>query len=123
MGSLIAIALISIVSLVGLGFLKSYSIIFFLSISITGGVAYTIFSAYINERLPSEYRATILSFDGLCFSVFMIAVFPLFGLLADKMDFHLTFGILALLYIPIMVLLTIKINKHSKDSIGGANND
>ncbi|MGM9974773.1 MAG: MFS transporter, partial [Clostridiaceae bacterium] len=64
MGSLIAIALISIVSLVGLGFLKSYSIIFFLSISITGGVAYTIFSAYINERLPSEYRATILSFDG-----------------------------------------------------------
>ncbi|WP_426351280.1 MFS transporter [Alloiococcus sp. CFN-8] len=123
MGSLIIIALISVGSLVGLGFFRSYSIIFFLFISITGGVAYTIFSAYINERLPSEYRATILSFDGLCFSLFMIAVFPLFGVLAHKLDFHMTFGLLALLYIPVLVLLTIKINKYCKNSLGDVKND
>ncbi len=111
-GTLISIALVNILSLMGLAFIKNLSIVFFLVTSITGGLAFTIFSDYINSRIPSEYRATILSFDSLCFSAFMICVFPLFGLLAEKIGFSITFGIIALLYIPVMTFLMLKLRKH-----------
>jgi MFS family permease len=111
-GTLISIALLNILSLTGLAFIKNLSIAFFLVTSITGGLAFTIFSDYINSRIPSEYRATILSFDSLCFSAFMICVFPLFGLLAEKIGFSITFGIIALLYIPAMMFLMLKLRKH-----------
>jgi MFS family permease len=111
-GILITVAALNIFALAGLAVSKDLSILFFLITSITGGLGFTIFSDYINSRIPSEYRATILSFDSLCFSMFMICVFPLFGLLAEKISFSITFGIIALLYIPLMVFLMLKLNKH-----------
>lgn len=131
-GTLISVSLINIFSLMGLAFIKKLSVIFFLLTSIAGGLAFTIFSDYINSRIPSEYRATILSFDSLCFSIFMISVFPLFGILAEKMGFPITFGIMAGLYIPGMLFLLLKLSKHkntekenekNKNLIGGINND
>jgi len=123
-GTLISIALVNIISLMGLTFIKNLSIAFFLVTSITGGLAFTIFSDYINSRIPSEYRATILSFDSLCFSVFMICVFPLFGLLAEKIGFSITFGIIGLLYIPVITFLMLKLRKHkNKENVGGIKND
>jgi predicted MFS family arabinose efflux permease len=113
-GTLIGIATINILCLMGLAFFKSMAVLFFMMTSITGGLAFTIFSDYINSRIPSEYRATILSFDSLCFSMFMICVFPLFGALAEKIDFSITFGIIAFLYIPIMVFLMLKLKKHKE---------
>jgi len=116
-GILIGISTVNIIALAGLAFTKNLSIMFFLLTSITGGLAYTIFSDYINSRIPSEHRATILSFDSLCFSVFMICVFPLFGLLAEHMGFSITFGIIAILYIPVMLFLMIKLQKHKNIEI------
>jgi MFS family permease len=111
-GTLISVAAINIFALMGLALMKNLSVLFFLLTSITGGLAYTIFSGYINSGIPSEYRATILSFDGLCFSVFMICVFPLFGVLADKLGFSMTFGIIALTYVPAMSFLLLKLKEH-----------
>lgn len=111
-GTLIIVALTNILALMGLAFFKDMSVIFFLLTSVTGGLAYTVFSDYINSRIPSEYRATILSFDSLCFSVFMISVFPLFGFLAEKIGFTTTFGVIGILYIPIMLILLLKLKKH-----------
>lgn len=123
-GTLIGVSSINIFSLMGLAFIKDLSVVFFLLTSITGGLAFTIFSDYINSRIPSEYRATILSFDSLCFSVFMISVFPIFGILAEKNGFSITFGIIALLYIPAMTFLMLKLRKHkNKENIGGIKND
>lgn len=123
-GTLIGVSLINIFSLIGLAFIKDLSVVFFLFTSITGALAFTIFSDYINSRIPSEYRATILSFDSLCFSAFMISVFPIFGILAEKNGFSITFGIIALLYIPAMTFLMLKLGKHkNKENIGGNKND
>lgn len=115
-GTLISIATINIIALMGLAFMKKLSIVFFLLTEITGGIGYTIFSDYINSRIPSEYRATILSFDSLCFSVFMVCVFPLFGLLAEKIGFSITFAIIAIAYIPVMIFLMLKLRKHKEGS-------
>ena len=113
-GTLISVSLINVLSLAGLAFIKELSVVFFLLTSITGGLAFTIFSDYINSRIPSEYRATILSFDSLCFSIFMISVFPLFGLLAEKIGFSITFAIIAVLYIPAMIFLLLKLKQSMK---------
>lgn len=114
-GTLISVSLINVLSLVGLAFIKELSVLFFLLTSITGGLAFTIFSDYINSRIPSKYRATILSFDSLCFSIFMISVFPLFGLLAEKIGFSIAFGIIAVIYIPAMVFLLLKVKQSMKN--------
>lgn len=111
-GMLICTAAINIFALIGLALMKNLSIVFFLLTAVTGGLSYTIFSNYINAWIPSEYRATILSFDSLCFSVFMICIFPLFGLLAEKIGFSITFGAIAILYAPVMVFLMLKLRKH-----------
>ena len=112
-GTLITVATINVFALLGLALMNKLAIVFFLLTAITGGLSYTIFSDYINSRIPSDYRATILSFDSLCFSFFMICIFPLFGLLADNIGFSITFGIMAFLYIPVMVLLMLKLRKHN----------
>ncbi len=111
-GVLLGTSTINIVALAGLAFVKELSILFFLLTSVTGGLAFTIFSDYINSRIPSEHRATILSFDSLCFSIFMICVFPLFGLLAEHIGIAITFGVIAILYIPAMLFLMLKLRKH-----------
>lgn len=112
-GTLIILSTVNILALAGLAVLKELSIAFFLLTFITEGLAFTIFSDYINTRIPSEYRATILSFDSLCFSLFMICVFPLFGFIAEHMGFSVTFGVIAILYIPVMLFLLLKLRKHS----------
>ncbi|MFL0247737.1 MFS transporter [Candidatus Clostridium stratigraminis] len=123
-GTLVSIAAVNIFALTGMAFMKNLSIVFFLLTSITGGLAFTIFSDYINTRIPSEYRATILSFDSLCFSTFMICVFPLFGFIAEKIGFSITFGIIAILYIPVMIFLMLKLKKHkNREIVGGNEND
>lgn len=116
-GTLISTAAINLFALVGLAFMKNLSIVFFILTSVTGGLSYTIFSDYINSRIPSEYRATILSFDSLCFSIFMICIFPIFGLMADRIGISITFAIMAILYIPSMIFLMLKLGGVKDDRI------
>lgn len=49
---------------------------------------------YINKTIPSDKRATILSFESLMFSVVMIALFPVFGLVSDHIGLEWAFVIL-----------------------------
>lgn len=44
---------------------------------------YPIQSASLNQRIPSEQRATLISVNSMVFSLFMIAMFPTAGALAD----------------------------------------
>lgn len=115
-GTLITISSLNIIALAGLAFFNELSILFFILTAVTGGLAFTIFSDYINSGIPSEYRATILSFDSLCFSLFMICLFPLVGYMAERFGFSITFAGTAIIYIPVMVFLMKKLTKHSIDT-------
>jgi len=116
-GTLIAISSLNITALTGLAFLSKLSVFFYILTAVTGGLAFTIFSDYINSGIPSEYRATILSFDSLCFSLFMIFIFPFVGFIAQHVGFSITFGVTAIAYIPVMVFLMKKLTKHSKEKL------
>lgn len=60
---------------------------------------YPIQSAALNALIPSEQRATIISVDSMCFSIGMIVVFPVCGLIASKWNLHVTFLLLGILQI------------------------
>jgi len=113
---LIGLSVFNVIALAGLAFVAGFSIGFYLLTNLTGGLAFTILSDYINGRIPSESRATILSFESLWFSIFMIGVFPLFGLIAEKIGLTLTFGVMALIYIPAIIFLMLKLQKHEQSA-------
>lgn len=116
-GTLITISLLNIIALGGLALFKELSAMFFILTSVTGGLGFTIFSDYVNSGIPSEYRATILSFDSLCFSIYMICLFPLVGFIAENFGFSITFAGMAIIYIPVMVFLMKKLTKHSVEKL------
>ncbi|WMJ78702.1 MULTISPECIES: MFS transporter [unclassified Sedimentibacter] len=120
-GTLITVSSVNIFALAGLTLFKDLSVFFYLLTAVSGGLAFTILSDYINTEIPSEYRATILSFDSLCFSIFMICIFPLFGLTADYAGFSATFGVTAIIYIPIMVFLINKLLKQNRKDTAVSN--
>ncbi len=50
----------------------------------------------VNELIPSEQRATLISFESMVYSVFMIAIFPFAGWLCDIFSMSTVFGTMGL---------------------------
>ncbi len=67
---------------------------------------------YINKIIPSEKRATLLSFESMIFSMLMIAIFPLFGLVSDSIGVGNTFLFLGAL---ILIMGLVNLKKASSD--------
>lgn len=55
---------------------------------------YPIISNRLNSMIPSERRATLLSANGMAFSIFMMLVFPFFGWLGDHTGLSLGYMII-----------------------------
>jgi len=76
-------------------------------------VFYVVLGDYINRIIPSETRATALSFSGLSFSIGMIVIFPVIGLLGDMYGLKTGFFILAIVVsLFYLFLLTILSKNH-----------
>lgn len=88
--------------------LTDFKILFFIIIMIVEGLTFVVSSDYINKIIPSEYRATIISFGSMIFSLFMIFVFPIFGKIAESYSFFSSFlslGILFSVLLPVQIFL------------------
>jgi MFS family permease len=90
--------------------LTPYSALFYiLNGSLEGLLAPTI-STYLNRLIPSRFRATILSFQSMAYSLFMIMIFPLVGLIGSLYSLPLAFSLMAflatVLVVPYLVLIT-----------------
>lgn len=102
-GVLILIPLLYVISLLGLFFFKGrLTIVFFLVCSFSCGITYPIFSNYINGLIPSKNRATILSFQSICYSICMIVVFPAIGFLSDRYGITNAFLFIMFMLIPVV---------------------
>ena len=84
------------------------SILFFAVMNYVNAILYPIQSTSLNKLIPSEQRATIISIDSMIFSLCMICMFPLCGLIADKFDLHITFLALGIVQILLIILLVNK---------------
>lgn len=75
--------------------------------SLLGAISMPIRSAYLNKCLPSNQRATLLSFDGLVGSTGGVVFQPLLGRAADLNGYAFSFllsGLIQLLALPFLIL-------------------
>lgn len=89
-GILLLIPVITIACMWGIAFSK-YHYILFIIMMVTESVIFVATSDYINKMIPSENRATILSFASMVFSFFMITMFPLVGVIGDRYSLRTAF--------------------------------
>lgn len=80
------------------------SIVAFAVVSFVDSILYVTTRDYINKLIPSEKRATLLSFESTVFSLFMITLFPVFGFISDNIGIENAFLILG----AILVVLNIR---------------
>jgi MFS family permease len=67
------------------------------------GILFVSFSDSINRLIPSEHRATLLSFEAMSFSVMMIVFFPAIGAVADRMGFKAAFTVIFAAAVPLLL--------------------
>lgn len=96
-----------------------YGFIGFSILSVIESVIFVATRDYINTLIPSDKRATIISFDSAVFSLCMICLFPLFGFVSDRIGISFTFlflgGIFGLLtLINFFVLHGVRQRTYSK---------
>lgn len=108
---LIGLASVAIVlCLFGIAFTQ-FVIPFFLGMAIIDGLLFVTFSGYVNQLIPSEFRATLLSFQSMLFSLMMIVLFPIIGWIAETYSFETSFRILFFLAVPIMAYAMLGLRK------------
>lgn len=98
--------------------ISAYHFIFFIVLTITEEIVYVAMSDYINKMIPSENRATILSFSSMVFSFFMITVFPVVGLLGDRYSLSFAFkciGGLGIVFVIINSILLLNPGKKIRE--------
>jgi MFS family permease len=80
----------------------------FLPIGMIAGMQNPVLASYINRRIPSERRATMLSVQSVVASFIFAVMQPFAGALADWLGLQgmfLTFGLITLLVAPAILLL------------------
>ncbi len=100
--------------------LSRYHFIFFIILMAVEEVVYVAVSDYINKMIPSENRATILSFASMVFSFFMIAVFPLIGFVGDRYSLGFAIkclGVLAIVFALVNGAMLLKAGQKGRREI------
>lgn len=92
------------------------SIAAFLVAGYVNSLIYPIASAALNELIPSEQRATIISIDSMCFSIGMVCFFPVTGLVAEVWNLHGAFLVLGIIEILLTAILVFCYKKKGKKS-------
>jgi len=110
---LIISPLIAVICLWGIT-LTDFSIFFYIIISVIESVIFIASNDYVNKLIPSENRATIISFSSMAFSFMMVVVFPLFGNIAENHSFKTAFLILATAASILFIVNTVLVCKFSR---------
>ena len=83
---------------VGLGAWNSVFAFVFLSVnSMVNAFAFPLVSDYLNQRIPSGQRATILSFYQLLFSLMLAPLEPVLGIIADDAGLQTAYRVAGIL--------------------------
>lgn len=69
-------------------------------------------SDYINKLIPSQQRATVLSFQSMVFSFFMIILFPIVGRIGDVYGLSNSFKVIAVISTISLVVLIYLVKKN-----------
>ena len=90
---MLAIPLLAVVAYVGLAFWDALGAIGFLAvIGLLRSASFPVVTGYINRRVPSDQRATVLSLNQMAFGLLLAPLVPALGVSADKIDLPTAFG-------------------------------
>ncbi len=89
-GVLVSMPLLLLVCLWGVA-LSPWPILFYIVTGCIEGILIVTIGDYLNRLIPSAQRATILSFQSMAFSMFMILLFPIVGWIGDKLSLQHAF--------------------------------
>ena len=81
------------------------------------GLYSPVINKYSNKHIPSNKRATVLSFISLASSLSAAIVLPMIGVLKDKTDIFTSYTVIGVILIVIMFFLNAYLNKSLKKSI------
>ena len=89
----------------------------FIVVGFLESIFYVVLIDYINRMIPSETRASVLSFLGMSFSMVMIFIFPVMGLIGQlsKLWFGYLFVAIIVTIVVIILLFVIKNNHLNQD--------
>ena len=114
-GVLVTMPLLLVLCLWGVA-ISPWPVIFYVLTGCIEGILIVTIGDYLNKLIPSAQRATILSFQSMAFSMFMILLFPIMGWIGDRYSLYTSFLTISIvgtmLYIPYF-LYTIR--KHKGD--------
>jgi MFS family permease len=88
----------------------------FISIGLVAGMHHPTLATYVNRRIPSERRATMLSVQSLTGNLVMAGINPLAGILADTLGLQGMFvalGAITLVLGPGILLLWLRAERHA----------
>lgn len=71
--------------------LTPFSKLFYVLTGVVEGVLVVAISDYLNRLIPSSHRATILSFQSMAYSCFMIIIFPVVGIVGTNFSLSSAF--------------------------------
>jgi MFS family permease len=112
---------IGMLSLAGIGSLWVY--VAFLPLGMVAGMQNPVLASYINRRIPSERRATMLSVQSVIGNIMFAGLQPLGGVVADAAGIRgmfLMFGMIALVVAPAILLLWARADTQSERASAGA---
>lgn len=104
-GVLLIMPIITIGCIWGIALTK-YHYIFYICMMAVEGIIFVVSSDYINKLIPSQTRATVLSFASMVFSFFMIFIFPLIGKIGDIYSLETAFKLIAALGSILVIINT-----------------
>jgi len=92
--SLLVCPILGVFAYAGVALVDSVGAIgFFMFVGLVRAISFPVVEGYINRRVPSDQRATILSLNHMGFALLVIPILPLIGFTADEVSLRTTFGI------------------------------
>lgn len=91
-----------------------YMIIPFIIVGFFDSIFYVVLTDYINKMVESKMRATVLSFFGMAFSIVMIVIFMLVGIIGELISLQTAFIALAII-VTIFYILLLPVLKGTKE--------
>ena len=108
-------ALLMIISFVLMGVVKVWFGVFaILFQQVARGIYRPVTTKYLNKHIPSDKRATVLSFQSLACNMSVAIAFPLMGVLKDHENIFTTHMVLGIA----MIILTVFTMKYMKARLG-----
>lgn len=92
--------------------IPTFGFIGFILIGFIDSALYVVIVEYINRLIPSDTRASVLSFFGMSFSFVMILTFPLMGLIGTFTTIWFSYLFVAIIVVIVVIILQVLLRKN-----------